>query len=254
MRLRGIKTFQKERIDLAILYAASILVEGCDTLRDIFLGVVEGKRDMLYPVENLVTEVGYGFLGWIDNNRVIVGSREMMARHDIEIPSMDYEKRYTGDDKQPIYLAVAGRLFGMFLVSYGPDEDMAETVEELRHAGISLLVKSSDFNVTSELVAALLRRQPRKRESALGRRAHRPHSLAVLPARERGRHDPHRQLFVLYRRPARGHRRRRGRKGRRHRADCGGGTGHPAGAAAVGDHGPGQPVGAGRCCCTSAPG
>ncbi len=31
---------------------------------------------------------------------------------------------------------------------------MAETVEELRHAGISLLVKSSDFNVTSELVAA----------------------------------------------------------------------------------------------------
>ena len=154
VRLRGIKTFQKERIDLAILYAASILVEGCDTLRDIFLGVVEGKRDMLYPVENLVTEVGYGFLGWIDNNRVIVGSREMMARHDIEIPSMDYEKRYTGDDKQPIYLAVAGRLFGMFLVSYGPDEDMAETVEELRHAGISLLVKSSDFNVTSELVAA----------------------------------------------------------------------------------------------------
>ncbi|MBC5580820.1 hypothetical protein H8S23_04820 [Anaerofilum sp. BX8] len=153
VRLRGIKTFQKERIDLAILYAASILVEGCDTLRDIFLGVVEGKRDMLYPVENLVTEVGYGFLGWIDNNRVIVGSREMMTHHDVEIPSMDYEKRYTGEDKQPIYLAVAGRLFGMFLVSYGPDEDMAETVEELRHAGISLLVKSSDFNITSELVA-----------------------------------------------------------------------------------------------------
>ena len=113
VRLRGIKTFQKERIDLAILYAASILVEGCDTLRDIFLGVVEGKRDMLYPVENLAAEVGYGFMGWIENNRVIVGSREMMTRHDIEIPSMDYEKRFTGEDKQPIYLAVAGRLFGM---------------------------------------------------------------------------------------------------------------------------------------------
>ena len=153
VRLRGIKTFEKERIDLAILYAASILVEGCDTLRDIFLGVVEGRLDMLYPVENLTTEIGRGFTGWIDNNRVIVGNREMMKRHDIEIPSMDYENRYTGEDKRPIYLAVAGRLFGMFLVSYGPDEEMADTVEELRHGGISLLVKSSDFNITSDLVA-----------------------------------------------------------------------------------------------------
>ena len=153
VRLRGIKTFQKERIDLAILYAASILVEGCDTLRDIFLGVVEGKRDMLYPVENLVGEVGYGFMGWIENNRVIVGNREMMQRHDIEIPSMDYERRYTGEDKLPIYLAVSGRLFGMFLVSYDPDEEMTETISELRRAGISLLVRSADFNVTSELVA-----------------------------------------------------------------------------------------------------
>ena len=153
VRLRGIKTFEKERIDLAILYAASILVEGCDTLRDIFLGVVEGRLDMLYPVENLTTEIGRGFTGWIDNNRVIVGNREMMKRHDVEIPSMDYENRYTGDDKRPIYLAVAGRLFGMFLVSYGPDEEMADTVEELRRGGISLLVKSSDFNINSELVA-----------------------------------------------------------------------------------------------------
>ncbi|HIV87758.1 MAG TPA: HAD family hydrolase [Candidatus Pygmaiobacter gallistercoris] len=153
VRLRGIKTFEKERIDLAILYAASILVEGCDTLRDIFLGVVEGKRDMLYPVENLVGEVGCGFMGWIENNRVIVGNREMMQRHDIEIPSMDYERRYTGEDKLPIYLAVSGKLFGMFLVSYGVDEEMAETVAELRRAGISLLVRSADFNVTSALVA-----------------------------------------------------------------------------------------------------
>ena len=153
VRLRGIKTFQKERIDLAILYAASILVEGCDTLRDIFLGVVEGKRDMLFPVENLVSEIGLGFMGWIDNNRVIIGSREMMTRHGIEIPSMDYESRYTGEDKLPIYLAVSGRLFGMFLVSYGPDEEMAETVEDLRRAGISLLVRSTDFNVTRELIA-----------------------------------------------------------------------------------------------------
>ncbi|MEG0803356.1 MAG: hypothetical protein RSF90_00220, partial [Pygmaiobacter sp.] len=151
--LRGIKTFEKERIDLAILYAASILVEGCETLRDVFLGVVEGKREMLYTVENLVCETGRGFVGWIEGNRVLVGNRALMRAHDIDIPSMDYENKYTGKDKHPIYLAVSGKLFGMFLVSYLADENMQETVDELRHTGLSLLVRSTDFNVTSDLIS-----------------------------------------------------------------------------------------------------
>lgn len=150
--LRGIKTFQKERIDLAILYAASILVEGCETMRDVFLGVVEGKREMLYKVENLTCETGRGFVGWIEGNRIIVGNRAIMQAHDIDIPSMDYERKYTGDEKQPVYLAVSGRLFGMFLVSYKPAEEMRSAVEELRAAGLSLLVRSTDFCVNEKLI------------------------------------------------------------------------------------------------------
>lgn len=151
--LRGIKTFEKERIDLAILYAASILVEGCETLRDVFLEVVAGKREMLYQVENLTCETGRGFVGWIEGNRVIVGNREIMKQHDIEIPSMDYERKYTKDDRLPIYLAVSGKLFGMFLVSYLPSEEVQDTLEDLRHNGISLLVRSTDFSISRELIA-----------------------------------------------------------------------------------------------------
>lgn len=151
--LRGIKTFEKERIDLAILYAASILVEGCETLRDVFLEVVAGKREMLYQVENLTCETGRGFVGWIEGNRVIVGNREIMKQHDIEIPSMDYERKYTKDDRMPIYLAVSGKLFGMFLVSYLPAEEVQDTLDELRHSGISLLVRSTDFSISNELIA-----------------------------------------------------------------------------------------------------
>lgn len=152
--LRGIRTFQKERIDLAILYASSILVEGCDTMRDIFLGVVGGKREMLYKVENLTCETGRGFVGWIEGNRIIVGGRAIMQAHDIDIPSMDYEKKYTQTDKRPVYLAVSGRLFGMFLVSYNPSEEVAQTIDELRRSGLSLLVRSNDFCLTSEMIAA----------------------------------------------------------------------------------------------------
>lgn len=152
VRLHGIKTFEKERIDLAILYAASILIEGCDTLRDVFMNIIQNQTEILFPVENLTCEVGAGFTGWIEHNRVIIGNRQMMQKHDIELPSLDYEQRYTKGTRHPIYLAVSGKLFGMFVVSYRPDENAAQVLQQLHHAGISVLVKSDDFSITAPMI------------------------------------------------------------------------------------------------------
>ena len=151
--LHGIKTFEKERIDLAILYAASILIQGCGTLGKVFMNIIQDKTEMLYPVENLNCEVGYGFSGWIQHNRVLVGNRQMMQKHDIELPSLDYEERYTKQVRQPVYLAVSGKLFGMFVVSYHPDKTVNAVVQDLHRGGISILVNSDDFSITSSLVA-----------------------------------------------------------------------------------------------------
>lgn len=156
--LHGIKTFEKERIDLAILYAASVLIEGCDTLRDVFLSIIQNKTEMLYPVENLTHEVGGGFVAWVEHNRVILGSREMMQSHDIDIPSMDCENRYTRSGRyQPIYLAVSGKLFGMFVVSYRPDPDVADVLGQLLRSGLSVLVESDDFSITAPLIQRVYR-------------------------------------------------------------------------------------------------
>lgn len=154
VRLHGIKTFEKERIDVAITYAASILPTTCETLRTVFMGILDNNEKLLLPVENAATEIGYGFSGWIEHRRVLMGSREMMKNHDIEVPSLDYEKKYTKDGERcPIYLAVSGKLFGMFLVSYQPAEQAAEIMDSLAQSGISILVKGEDFNLNSELVA-----------------------------------------------------------------------------------------------------
>lgn len=155
VRLHGIKTFEKERIDIAILYAASLLSPSCETLRGVFMGMLDNNEKLLAQVENTSVEIGYGFTGWIEHRRVLLGSREMMRRHDIEVPSLDYEKKYTKNgQRSPIYLAVAGKLFGMFLVSYRPDRRAAETLDSLTQSGISVLVQADDFNITAPLVAA----------------------------------------------------------------------------------------------------
>lgn len=155
VRLHGIKTFDKQRIDLAILYAASVLIEGCDTMRDVFMTIIQGKTEMLFKVENLENLPGYGFTAWVNNNRVIVGNRAFMQQQGLEIPSLDYENRYTKGKRLPVYLAVSGRLFAMFLVSYKANPQVADTLADLRKQGVSLLVQSDDFNLTGEGLAVL---------------------------------------------------------------------------------------------------
>lgn len=155
VQLHGIKTFEKERIDIAILYAASMLAKNCATLHDIFLGIIQGNEKLLYPVESLSVETGFGLMGWIEHNRVIIGNRAMMRRHDVELPSMDYERKYTKNGQRaPIYLAVAGKLFGMFVVSYQPIDSARTILDRLAKNGTSVLVKSDDFNVTSQMVSS----------------------------------------------------------------------------------------------------
>ncbi|MDL2254293.1 hypothetical protein LJC49_09560, partial [Ruminococcaceae bacterium OttesenSCG-928-I18] len=167
--LKGIKTFEQERVDLAILYAASVLVEACDTLRDIFLAVIQGKSEMLFKVENLLSEPGRGFTAFVENNRIILGTREMMQMHDIDPPPLEVEMKFTGEGNLPVYLAVSGKLFAMFIISYAPDSEVQETLDGLIKSGVSLLVTSEDPNVKDELIESVYQ-LPKGVVKVLGRR------------------------------------------------------------------------------------
>ena len=143
--LCGIKPVKPEHIDLAIVYAASILAEAGPTLRDLFLGMLESK-DLLATVEDRETVYGKGYIGWIRKRRVLVGNRALMLDHGVKVPSLEYEQSHTVNQRRVIYLAVSGKLFAMFQVAYQRDPDTAAVLDQLRNAGISLLVDGDDFN------------------------------------------------------------------------------------------------------------
>lgn len=158
--LHGLKTFEKERIDLAILYAASVLIAGCDTLRDLFLEIIQNRTEILYKVESLTCEQGRGFTAWVDGHRIVIGGRAMMTAHQVGIPSRDWEERYTHGRLQPVYLAVSGKLFGMFVVGYQGSREIAASLHTLQKSGLSLLVHTDDFSLTGDLIEQAYRLRP----------------------------------------------------------------------------------------------
>ncbi len=160
-RLDGIKTFQKERIDSAILYATSVLIAGCNTLEGLFRGMIENHTDMLYPVKDLEVRTGRGYVAWCDHCRVVLGTREMMQDEGIALPALDYEKRYTKEGSSHVlYLAVSGKLYAMFLFGYNGTKQVAHTLNILRKENIRLLVTAQDPTLTERRIEEIYRLRP----------------------------------------------------------------------------------------------
>lgn len=148
----GIKTFHNMRIDDAILYAASLVVESGGPLGDVFGNVILGKRELLPPVESLAYEEKLGLSAWIHGRRILVGSRYLLENHNVEAPDREFEAQYTHDGRKVIYLAIAGKIAAMFVIQYHPDKHMRRYLQNIDKTGISLLVRSCDCNITEEMI------------------------------------------------------------------------------------------------------
>ncbi len=149
MLLHGIKTFSGAHVDDAILTAASLAVRSGGPLSMIFRRIIENREDLLSEVDSLVYEQGMGLSGWVDGRRVFVGNRRLLENHGIDVPSSDYEARYAKDGRRLVYLSMAGQLSAMFVVSYLPDPEIQEALQDLCRSRVSLLVRSCDPNITA---------------------------------------------------------------------------------------------------------
>ena len=150
--LVGIKPVKPEHIDLAIVFAASMLSDAEPTLRDVFLNMLGGNRNLLAKVEDRESVYGKGYIGWVRKQRILIGNRKLMQDYGIKIPGAEFEQHHTVNQRRIIYLAVAGKLFAMFQVAYRSDPDTAAVLEGLHRDGHSLLVDCDDFNVDARLL------------------------------------------------------------------------------------------------------
>jgi hypothetical protein len=156
--LHGIKTFERERIDKAILYAASVIVQSCDTMAHMFMNVIQNKTDMLYAIDSVEYEPGMGYSYWVDQKRMLLGTRDFMRSHDIDVPSRDYESRYTKtNSRDAMYLSVSGRLYAMFVISYSANPEVLEATRGFVREGINMIIHTRDFNITAQRVAKYYR-------------------------------------------------------------------------------------------------
>lgn len=153
--LEGIKTFEDYGIDESLLCGIAILKEAQNPIANAFDSVVAETKEILPEVESVLYEDEIGLVGWIKSERILVGSRTLMEKYSVEVPNMEYEEKYTSQGRQVTYLSRAGRLVAMFVTRYTPDAQLKAEMQRAETNGISFLIRTTDYNVTNDLVAKL---------------------------------------------------------------------------------------------------
>lgn len=150
-RLHGIRDFKKVRIDDLTLYAAAMMVKSGGPLTAVFDQVVS-KRDLLPVVHSFNYEERMGVSGWINGQKVIMGNRNMMKLHNMTLPDISEEEKYTYDGRKVIYLAIANQLAAMMVVSYAPNKKLAPFIRRLGTDGVTVLLRNYDSNITTDMI------------------------------------------------------------------------------------------------------
>ena len=153
--LKGVKPFTEEGLEEAILKAGALMQALGGPLCGVFEQVLSEHEGELPEVEKGRFEAGNGVVGTVDGSELLIGSRALLVSHGVEAPDQSLESRYATGNRQVLYVAADGVLCAMFILVYNADRKRKAEIGELELNGVSLLVRSSDANLTPQFIGRL---------------------------------------------------------------------------------------------------
>ncbi len=155
INLVNLKAMSSTPIEDSILMAASLSCQAGSVLQSMFYNMLRGKTEMLYPVESYIYEDGLGLSGWIDNQRILFGTRELMENHSIEgLPPLSKEKQYT-KGYIPMYLSISGVVSSLFVITVNSSISVKKWLQVLENQNITTVIRSVDGFISLNLMSEL---------------------------------------------------------------------------------------------------
>ena len=152
---KSLKLLGSTKIEDCILMSASLASQAGSILSPVFYRMLRGKTEMLLPVESYIYEDGLGLSGWIENKRVLLGSRELMENHSIDgIPTKAKEREYSKGNTV-LYLSVSGVVAMLFVVQAKASRSVSRWLCELGKNDVATVVRTVDGFITKQYLSEL---------------------------------------------------------------------------------------------------
>lgn len=155
-QLESIQVIGESHLEETLQYAASLTHQAGSILKDTFAAAIVSDEKLTLPVENYMYDEGKGISGWIDNKRVLLGTRDMMIEHSIEgIPTTAKVAEMTKDGSEALYFSISGSVSALFIVRLEAGKAVVHWLQEMEKENLFLLVRCNDVLLSQRRIAKM---------------------------------------------------------------------------------------------------
>lgn len=116
----------------------------------------QGLEDRYPEVEDLVIEDKLGLSAWISDCRVLLGTKQLLINHNVELPEEHTVPFMLDENTKPLFLAIEGHFAAVFSVNYSCHTTTAKSLCSLASNGANILISILDPNITEEFGEEIL--------------------------------------------------------------------------------------------------
>lgn len=115
-----------------------------------------GLEDKYPDVESLEIAEKLGISAWISDCKVLLGTKEFLENHNVELPTDHSIPFISNEDTRPLFLAIEGHFAAVFSVKYSCDPTAAKSLCALAAKGTNIILSISDPNITESFGEELM--------------------------------------------------------------------------------------------------
>lgn len=151
--LYSMKTLSSNEIGQSLADAAAVAIAAGSPLSGIFRSMLGDNGVSEMPkVGGVKYEDKMGLSGWIGDNTILIGNRNLMQGHNIPVPPVTVDQKILRAGYFPVYISCHGIPCILFIVKYEADPHVKAELQSLCSTGMTVAVYPEDPNTTDTMI------------------------------------------------------------------------------------------------------
>ena len=156
LKISEIYNYSELDNDQLIQIVGSIEEKSTHPIGKAFTDYMEAKKQEKIEVKTFENVAGYGIIGTIENDEIILGNRKIVEKYNIQNEHIEDENRLTLDGNSIIYVIRNKKIIALIGVNDIVRENAKEVIEKMNNKNIQTIMLTGDNNQTAEKIASEL--------------------------------------------------------------------------------------------------
>lgn len=156
LKISEIYNYSELNNDQLIQIVGSIEEKSTHPIGKAFTDYMETKKQEKIEVKTFENVAGYGIIGTIENDEIILGNRKIVEKYNIQNEHIEDENKLTSDGNSIIYVIKNKKIIALIGVNDILRENAKEVIEKINNKNIQTIMLTGDNNQTAEKIASKL--------------------------------------------------------------------------------------------------